>query len=148
MSKPPKPLRPVQQPPQAAAQTLAETILAALPTGPIRRRTPNAALLYACARFAVLHGRRRALYFGDTRIRDDDAREHAEQPILRAMRPVLRQIVELPAIDLPSHRARAAVFVAQDDQDLLNRTEQFGLIGDRLLVSLLLDLMDSPQEAA
>ena len=102
---------------------------------------PDEMLLAACAEYGRL--RRRIDRLSDNRARvddlDDQSRVYAD--LTDAGRLPLASALSTRATTLEGHRARAALFLAWDEGDLIGRARRDEILEDRLLAVLLIDLV-------
>ena len=84
-----------------------------------------------------MHG----LIEGLDRVADDAARDAVLAPLRHEQTPHLDLLVRRRARSLAGHRARAAAFALWDGGEIADRAEASGLLDDRLLASLVRDLV-------
>ncbi len=101
---------------------------------------PDAKLLAVCAEYGRIRRQIDRLSAGRTRI-DDEERSGAYTKLTDAGRIPLVASLSAKATTLDGHRARAALFLAWDDGELLGRVSREQVLEDRLLAALLLDLV-------
>lgn len=102
---------------------------------------PDAALLAACAEYAVLRRRIDGVFKGTKSLADEEERARVNADLIAAGHAALILTATSRAVTLDGHRARAAVFLAWDDGDVVGRARRHGITEDRLLAALLTDLV-------
>lgn len=102
---------------------------------------PDEKLLEACARYGRIRRRIDRLAAGSARIDDDGERARAYADLTDVGRLALLASLSAAATTLEGHRARAALFLAWDEGELVGRARREQMLEDRLLAALLLDLV-------
>ena len=113
-------------------------LVAALPPGGPH---PDAALLAACAEYGRL--RSEIDRSSQPRMRAEDPGGVWMAALLAAGRIPLEAAIAATATTPDGHRARAALYLAWDEGDLITRARTAGILEDRLLATLLVDLVTS-----
>ncbi len=101
---------------------------------------PDEKLLVLCAEYGRIRRQIDRLSAGRTRI-DDEEQSRAYTELTDAGRIPLVASLSAKATTLDGHRARAALFLAWDEGELLRRVCREQVLEDRLLAALLLDIV-------
>ena len=104
---------------------------------------PDMVLIEACIDYGNLHLQIEGLSKGPRRIENEVQRSRRYAGLTRAIRPLLQRAADLRATMPEGHAARAAAFLAWDEGELVQRASRHGILEDRLLAAILLDLMES-----
>lgn len=102
---------------------------------------PDATLLALCAEYGLVRRRIDRLSAKSTRTTDGDERSRIYTELTDAGRVKLLASLSASATTLDGHRARAALFLAWDEGELVGRARRDMMLEDQMLAALLLDLV-------
>ena len=102
----------------------------------------DAALIGAAGDYGVIHRRIGRLLQGSGRIEAESVRSRRFADLTEAAAPLLEQLGNARAVTNDGHKARAAAFLAWNEGEIMGRADRDGLLEDRLLAAILLDLAE------
>lgn len=102
---------------------------------------PDARLLAVCADYGRTRRQIDRLSARSTRIDNEDERSRIYGNLTDAGRIELAASLSARATTLDGHRARAALFLAWDEGELIGRARREMMLEDQMLAALLLDLV-------